>query len=122
MMGHLRYSSIDSEPASLSKKWYDILRNELNFKGIAITDDMLMFAQEPEYSDMATDASRALNAGATMLLYVTDHETAASNIDPSTLIDSVVADVNSGRLSQDIIDTNARKVLEARYDSRQFFQ
>jgi beta-N-acetylhexosaminidase len=120
MMGHLRYSSIDSEPASLSKKWYDILRGELKFGGIAITDDMFMLQNEPGYSDLAHDAFSALTAGATMLLYVTHNPEGFTDIDPASIIDYVTSEVQTGRLNQKVIDSNARKVLEAEYDSRQF--
>ena len=51
MMAHLQVDAIDSElPTSLSKKAYDILRKQLKFKKIAITDDMQMQAITDKYS------------------------------------------------------------------------
>src|SRR5690606_5636003 len=42
MLGHLRYTAIDAVPASLSAEWNRILRNELGFDGVIVTDDMSM--------------------------------------------------------------------------------
>ena len=117
MLGHLRYSSVDSLPASLSKKWHDILRNDLNFKGVAITDDMLMLqaSGEPAFSDPVANAIAALNAGNTLLLYVLDNQGAErTKIDPASLIDSVVAAVNDGKISKSLIDADVKQVLKLR--------
>jgi beta-N-acetylhexosaminidase len=117
MFGHLRYSSVDSQPASLSKKWHDVLRNDLHFRGVAITDDMLMLQNSGEaaFSDPVTNAITALNAGNTMLLYVLDNQGAVhTKIDPAVLIDGVVAAVNDGRISKSLIDTNVKQVLKLR--------
>ena len=43
MSGHLLYPRIDKDPASLSRTWLnDILREKLHYKGLIITDDMMM--------------------------------------------------------------------------------
>ena len=43
MSGHLLYPRIDKDPASLSRVWLnDILREKLHYKGLIITDDMMM--------------------------------------------------------------------------------
>ncbi|MBR1720974.1 MAG: glycoside hydrolase family 3 protein, partial [Treponema sp.] len=43
MSGHLLYPRIDKDPASLSRIWLnDILREKLHYKGLIITDDMMM--------------------------------------------------------------------------------
>jgi beta-N-acetylhexosaminidase len=51
MLSHILYENIDAElPASLSVKIAkDLLRNELNFEGIVITDDLDMGAVEKHY-------------------------------------------------------------------------
>ena len=40
----INIKSIDNKPSSLSRNIHNILRNELNFKGIIITDDLSMSA------------------------------------------------------------------------------
>ena len=44
MVSHNIVSNIDNKPSSLSRKIHNILRNELNFKGIILTDDLSMNA------------------------------------------------------------------------------
>ncbi|MDD3035644.1 MAG: glycoside hydrolase family 3 N-terminal domain-containing protein [Candidatus Saccharimonadaceae bacterium] len=113
MFGHLTYSAVDSLPASLSIKWHDIIRQRDNFKGIIITDDMLMLQQSglSEYSDPIKNAVNAINAGNTVLLYVLGSDSIA----PNDLIDGIVSAVDDGTISQDIININVKQVLELRH-------
>ena len=60
MMNHNIIEKIDSSPASLSKKVHDILRNDLKFTGLIITDDLSMGAIK-EYENVAVQAVLAGN-------------------------------------------------------------
>lgn len=51
----------DGKPASLSKKVHDILRNDLRFNGLILTDDLGMDGIKPYSSDPAVDAVLAGN-------------------------------------------------------------
>lgn len=44
MMGHLNVPAIDSTgvPSSISKPCYDLLRKELGYKGVIVTDGLMM--------------------------------------------------------------------------------
>lgn len=69
MIAHILLNRIDPDnPASLSKIVIsDILRGELNFKGIVISDDMTMDAIDKNYS--IGDASvKSVNAGSDIIL------------------------------------------------------
>ena len=69
MMAHMQVDSIDEElPCTLSKNAYDLLRSELKFKKVIITDDMEMKAITDNYS-YGEAAIMALNAGADVLEY-----------------------------------------------------
>jgi beta-N-acetylhexosaminidase len=116
MFGHLRYSTIDNLPASLSKKWHDILKNEVGFNGVTITDDMQMLQNSGEiaFADPLQNAIMALQAGNTMLLYVLGDESVTIKIDPSQLIDGIISAVQSGKIASSIIDQDAKQVLELR--------
>lgn len=116
MFGHLRFTSVDSQPASLSKTWHDTLRNQLGFKGLAVTDDMVMLlnSSDATLTDPVTNAITALKAGNDLLLYVLDHDSDESRIDPNKLIDGVVAAVKDGRLSQDVVDQHYQAVTNVR--------
>lgn len=114
MMGHLQYQAVDSRPASLSKKWHDILRGRLGFKGVIITDamGMLQDSKNPAYADAVKNAVAALQAGNTMLLYVTNPTTS-----PKVLIDGIAAAVRRGDVSERLIAADARQALELRSKS-----
>ncbi|MGB3024147.1 MAG: glycoside hydrolase family 3 N-terminal domain-containing protein [Candidatus Saccharimonadales bacterium] len=116
MMGHLRFPTIDDAPASLSRVWHDKLAED--YRGITITDDMFMLGDSGEaaYTDPRQTAVMALQAGNTMLLYVTDNG-GKTTIDPNELIDFVVARVNDGTLPRGLIEHNARKVLSLQMKS-----
>ena len=69
MMAHLLVDVIDDEmPCTLSKKAVDILRNELKFKKIIISDDMEMKAITDKYS-YGEAALKAFEAGIDILEY-----------------------------------------------------
>ncbi|GAA1443883.1 glycoside hydrolase family 3 N-terminal domain-containing protein [Leifsonia poae] len=116
MFGHLVYSAVDAAPASLSPTWHRILRDQLGYSGVTITDDMRMLQDTglPAYQDSAENAVRALAAGNTMLLFVLPADPAAQRMDPDALIDAIVAAVGSGRISAAQIDSDALKLLELR--------
>ena len=117
MFGHLRYAAVDQAPASLSKKWHGILRTDMGFKGITITDDMVMLQNSGEdaYKDPVQNAVMALTAGNDILLYVLNHDTGSSNIDVAVLVDGVVTAVNAGQLDARLVDEHAQKVLVLRH-------
>ena len=69
MVGHLKYPQIDQNyPASLSKTFISqILRQELGFKGLVITDDLSMKAIN-NYYQASSAAKLAFKAGADLIL------------------------------------------------------
>ena len=70
MVGHLAYPALDPSgtPASLSHTLtHDWLRNHLGFTGVVITDALTMGALK-DFGDSARIATRALRAGADLLL------------------------------------------------------
>lgn len=69
MMAHLRVDAIDEDlPTSLSPNAYKILRDELRYNKLIITDDMQMGAIEKHYS-IEDAAVMAINAGADIICY-----------------------------------------------------
>lgn len=118
MFGHLEYSAVDHGPASLSPVWHRILRDELGFDGIAISDDMGMLDHSgvPALTDRSENAIAAITAGSTMVLYVPspDASGAAGAFDPDALVPDVAAAVRAGRIPAETIDRAAMKLLRAR--------
>jgi beta-N-acetylhexosaminidase len=110
MFGHLQFDAVDPLPASLSARWHDILRDDLGFAGVAVTDDLTMLESSgrPELSDPVENAVSALEAGNDLLLFV-------GPVDVGNVTDAIVAAVESGRIPRARLDEAARRVLELRH-------
>lgn len=109
MFGHLQFDAVDPVPATLSRTWHTLLRDELGFDGIAITDDMNMLENSgrPEYADPVQNAVLAVAAGNTMLLYV-------QGVDVASVVAGIHAAVDSGTIDEATIDDAARRLLVLR--------
>ncbi len=70
MTGHLVHREVDpNHPASLSRAWTrDVLRRDLGFDGVIITDDLQMRAITDHYS-LEQTVHLALEAGADIILF-----------------------------------------------------
>lgn len=102
MVGHLIVPDIDELPATLSYKiTTEMLRNEMRFEGIAITDSLAMSSIADNYG-VGESAVMSIKAGIDMLLDPTDIDTA---------IDAVVQAVESGDITEDRIDESVRRIL-----------
>ncbi len=66
MMSHVLFPEIDDYPASLSYKFYSILRNELNFNGLIITDSVNMKAISDNYK-INEIVDKTINSGADVI-------------------------------------------------------
>src|SRR5206468_930351 len=75
MSAHVKYPALDPEfPATLSPAiMTDLLRSQLHFKGLALTDDLEMHAVVDHYS-IEEAAIRSLQAGADILRICKDQE------------------------------------------------
>lgn len=116
MTGHLSYPAVDAAPASLSPEWHRVLRDELGFDGVVVTDDMLMLQHNglPEFADPGENAVRAVAAGADLLLYVLPADPASMGISVDGLVGSLVGAVQSGRITEEQLDDAVERVLTLR--------
>ncbi len=92
MTNHAVYASIDPDhPATLSHRLItDVLRSQLKFKGIILTDDIEAMLAPVWHLDPAAVGAAALRAGDSMLMYAHNIEETASTT--AALADIVAAD------------------------------
>ena len=101
LVSHNIMECIDAElPASLSPNVHRILRKELGFDGVVMTDDLAMEAVSAYAGDGAV-AVMALEAGNDLVL----------TTDSRTQIPKVIKAVENGDLDVAVIDTACRRVL-----------
>ena len=102
LVSHNLVSAIDEENiASLSPSIHNLLRNELSFSGIVITDDLAMGAVE----NTETSCVNAILAGNDLLI-VTDYKTCFNAINVA---------VQSNKIPEELIDKLATRVLAWKY-------
>jgi len=119
MTAHINYPEIDAQyPATLSKKILtELLKEQLGFKGLIITDSMNMWAMRKNYSP-SDAAILALKAGAHLIMLSEEHyenETTPYKQIQQETINGVVAAVHSGELSLSQIDDTLKHVLCFKY-------
>lgn len=103
MVGHLIAANVDPSgaPASTSKVFIeDILRKELGFEGVVVTDALLMEGVTKMYGKWA--AIEAYKAGADLLLVPKN---------PREVIEKLSSMIDSGELSVEDLDTHLKRVL-----------
>jgi beta-N-acetylhexosaminidase len=73
MTSHILFPQVDNEIVSYSSRWLkDILRNDLGYTGLIISDDLVMHAAAK--LPPIERVHKALNAGCDMVLYCQDYE------------------------------------------------
>lgn len=107
MVSHLSAPNVtgDNTPSSLSEKMItELLRGQLGFDGIVITDSMSMTAITDYYT--ADEAAvKAILAGADMILMPEDFETAYNG---------VLEAVNNGTLTEERINESLRRIYRVK--------
>ena len=106
LVSHNIVSCMDADlPASLSPAVHKVLREELGFEGVILTDDLAMDAVEA-YAEDGSVAVLAVQAGNDMIV-TTDFE---------TQIPQVIAAVEDGTISEDTINAAVTRILSWKYD------
>jgi beta-N-acetylhexosaminidase len=110
MVAHIFNSKIDpSYPASLSKKTIQgVLRKEIGFRGVVITDDLQMGAISKRYS-LKKSLALAINAGNDLLLFGNQLDP-KKIYSPAKLVNSIKSLVNSKVISINRIKEASKRV------------
>ncbi|MEM6759628.1 MAG: glycoside hydrolase family 3 N-terminal domain-containing protein [Pseudomonadota bacterium] len=99
MTAHLQFSAIDDDPATLSRDVMDLIRKDVGFDGLIMTDDIGMKALS---GTPAQSATRALEAGCDVILYCN-----------APLADRIAVANAAGQMT-DAAQTRAEAALNAR--------
>jgi beta-N-acetylhexosaminidase len=108
MVGHLLYPAIDADrPASLSPEAVKLLRGELGFEGVVVTDDLAMAGASGGRSP-ARAAVEAVEAGADLLIISSPPEQQAD------AYDAVLEAVESGEISRERVESSVGRLLQVK--------
>ncbi len=110
MVGHLLFEHIDSLPATLSAKFIDgILRHDLGFKGLVITDDLLMKGLMNGYS--LEDATvMAFLSGCDILLVCGGIE------NWEIAYNAIYKAIKDGRIKEERLDKSVQRIIRYKRD------
>jgi beta-N-acetylhexosaminidase len=113
MAGHIFNKNIDQNyPASLSKNFLqDILRQQIGFDGVIISDDMQMGAISENYG-LKEALILSVNAGCNILVF--SNNTADKNDKDIAYkaVDIIFEALKNGEISQEKIDQSYQKIME----------
>lgn len=119
IIGHLSFPALEPTcaPASLSRKiTTDLLRGEMGFKGLIISDALNMKALENHYS-IEEIAVLAFEAGCDLLLYADSHPEDLQRIYEDTIPRALKALKEAylcGRITEDQIDAKLERINRAK--------
>jgi beta-N-acetylhexosaminidase len=105
MTAHVRFTALDEEPATLSRPWIELLRSELGFDGVVMTDALEMQGAGGP-GGIEESAVQALAAGADALCLGADLSPAQVEGVPGAIVDAVQA----GRLDEARLQKAAGRV------------
>jgi len=105
LVSHNILTKIDTVPSSISPKINEILRKELNFKGVIMTDDL----------DMAGLADFVSQDEATFQVILAGNDLILGS-SYQTQIPYLLKKVSSGDLTEERIDESVRRILAWKYD------
>ena len=105
LVSHNILSKIDTVPSSISQKITDLLRKELHFKGVIMTDDFDM-AGIADFVSQDEAAFQVIVAGNDLIL----------GSSYQTQIPYLLKKISSGELTEERIDESIRRILTWKYD------
>ncbi len=113
MTAHIYNRRLDPDyPATLSHKMVTgLLRDNLHYDGVVITDDMYMEGILSQYS-IADALALAINAGADILLVGNNIDTGFEADRPFKLVDIIVNLVKTGKVPYERIHQSSERILK----------
>ena len=111
MTAHLFNRNIDEDyPATLSSKTINgLLREQMGFDGVVVTDDLYMQANRNQYS-IPTALELAINAGADLICAGNNISTGFEADRPFKLVEMIVNSVKEGRISWERMEQSHERI------------
>jgi beta-N-acetylhexosaminidase len=113
MVAHILFPKLDPDkPASLSTKIIgELLRGDMKYQGLVITDDLTMGAIMKNY-DLTTAALDTINAGSDILLIAHGYD------NEKRVLESLLDHVKKGKIQETRIDESVYRILalKAKYN------
>ena len=132
LISHAEVPFIDKKPFCFSKKGIEnILRNELNFKGLIITDDMAMKALKTDRRSTADNVLLALEAGCDMVmcsepkfkeLVEAISKKMKTESDFLKRIDDAVFNILKIKIKMGIIDESLKPIEKYKFNKEKFYK
>jgi beta-N-acetylhexosaminidase len=110
MLGHLAVPSWDELPASLSPESARVLREDLGFTGVVVSDDLGMGALATWTPFQIIDL--AVAAGNDLLLFV------VTTVEPAALVDHLASRVESGEVPPERVAASVGRLLRMQFGLR----
>lgn len=105
MVSHNIVPAIDDVPSSISPEINKILRNELGFEGVIMTDDFDMQGLV-QFVDQDTGALQTIQAGTDMIL----------SSSYASQVPYIIEQVKAGTITEERIDQSVKRILGMKYD------
>ncbi|HEM3568196.1 TPA: beta-hexosaminidase [Streptococcus suis] len=105
MVSHNIVSAIDNVPSSISPEINKILRNELGFEGVIMTDDFDMQGLV-QFVDQDTGALQTIQAGTDMIL----------SSSYASQIPYIIEQVKAGTITEERLDQSVKRILGMKYN------
>lgn len=105
MVSHNIVPAIDDVPSSISPEINKLLRSELGFQGVIMTDDFDMLGLS-QFVDQNTGALQTIQAGTDMIL----------SSSYASQIPYIVEQVKAGTITEERIDQSVKRILGMKYD------
>ena len=107
MVGHILLPAFDEDnPSSISKTIVtDLLRGEMGWDGVVMTDDMYMGAIVSHY-EVEDACLQAITAGVDMVLTISDGE---------VVYDRVLKALNDGTITRERLEESAKRIIKMKW-------
>lgn len=120
MMSHVDCPRVAPGPASMESRWYQVLRDDLGFDGVIVTDDLSMLTAtgEADFADPVANAVSAINAGTTLVLSIGGESPEQALEYAKDLVDGISDAVERGVISREVFDDAGLRALRFRLSLR----